>query len=150
MSVQTRIDNVNIPFILEGNGRKKDGLVITKDTGRTADLAPYTVLAKTVATGKLVPLTSVTATDGTAIPFGIYIGPAIPFADIVAADVTGNTVLVGGNVVIDSGQLVFENSLTLDTILATTSIAARTIRDDFASKGIFERATIIIDSLENV
>ena len=100
------------------------GYTITRDTqtikangSRTEDLKCNTVMGYDVATQKWTPFIS-TAVDGTAHHVGIYAGPDIPFADIVAGDVTGVDIIVGGDAiaVIREDQIVFEPQWMIDNI----------------------------------
>lgn len=153
MSVQTGLDNNSVPFIRFANPGAIDGVaVIAQDAGRATALAPFTVMAKVAATKKWVPFTDETATDGTAIPNGIYLGASIAAADIVAGDVADNQLLVGAAFV-DLNQLIIENSKTLDTVINATggadNINIQTVRDYLANKGIFAEDTVDISSFEN-
>jgi hypothetical protein len=89
-------------------------------------------MGKVAATGKWVPFTDETATDGSAVPQGIYMGDDIPAADIVAGDVEDVPILVHG-MKFNEDKLVIENSKTLDTIVApsdaTNTYIDKTVRD---------------------
>lgn len=148
MSVQSRLNNSVLAFILAGLALNKTDQTLFTDAGRTTDLVFGTLLAKIAATQKWVPFTDETATDGTASPQGIYIGPDIASANIAAADVTDIAVLIG-NAVVDVNQIIIENSKTLDTIIGVTSVNARTVRDQLAFRGIFAEDTVNISSFEN-
>lgn len=148
MGVQARQDNNTVPFIKDGNSLVRNNVTLLKDAGRTAVLAPYTLLARVLASGKFVPFTDPTATDGTGRPSAIYLGEEIAAATIAADDVVGLMVLVG-NAIIDKNQLVIENSKTLDTILATTTVNAVTVQDELERKGIFCTESVDISSQEN-
>lgn len=149
MAVQSSLDVSNIPFILSGVGLARDDQVILTDAGRAIPLAPFTVMAKVAATGKWVPFTNEAATDGTAIPQGIYIGDEIAAADIVAGDVSDAFILVGKDVTVDVNQLVIENSKTLDTVITVGTTDLRTVRDHLANRGIFTEETVDISGFEN-
>ena len=85
MAVQSNSDNSSVPFIRFANPAVIDEeAVLSQDAGRSAVLASKTLMAKIAATQKWEPFTDETATDGTAIPQGIYVGPDIPAADLVA------------------------------------------------------------------
>lgn len=153
MAVQVSRDNTNKPFVLLASpGQRQTNQTLLQDAGRTTDLAPFTLMAKVAATQKWVPFTSATAVDGTAIPQGIYAGGAIATADIVAGDVTGLEIWVG-DLNFDSNQLVIENSLTLDTTIASSNAAAVyqvvTVRDYLAWRSMFAEDTILISNFEN-
>ena len=150
MAVQNSTNNSTVPFVRSGISYSKEDQVLLQDAGRSADLAPFTLLAKVAASGKWVPFTDETATDGTAIPSAVYLGDTIAQADIVAGDVTGfGPILVGGACTVDDGQLVIENSKTLGTVIGATSVNARTVNDELRNKGIFVEDTVDIDEFEN-
>ncbi len=132
MTAQARVDVNTTPFILyDYPASRRDNAVIAQDAGRAADLAPYTLMSQIAATGKWVPFTDETATNGTAIPRGIFVPSelqgAIAQADIVAGDVVDVPIITFG-AKFDEGKLVIENSKTLDTIIATTTVNAKTVR----------------------
>lgn len=144
--------NSSIPFWYDGTLYCNNASeTLFKDATRTAVLAKYTVLARIAATGKLVPLADVTAVDGTAIPYGIYIGEDIPAATIAAADVTGLSVLTGGCAVIDEDQIVLENSYTLLTpiIAATPDVFTTTIGQELSKLGFFFNSPIDISGQQS-
>ena len=150
MAYQASLNQSNFPFILSGRSFVKDSEVLLQDAGRTTVLAFGTVMAQVAATRKWVPLTDVTATTGAATARGIYVGEPVASADLVAGDVTGAAILVGGDgITVDTQQVVLENSLTLNTVVGATSVNARLIADDLANIGIFVESTIDIDELEN-
>jgi hypothetical protein len=149
MSVQNDINVSNIPFILSGVGLSRDDQVILTDAGRAAPLVPFTVMSKVAATGKWVPFTNEAATNGTAIPQGIYLGDAIAAADIVAGDVSDVFILVGKDVTVDVDQIIIENAKTLDTVITIGTTDLRTVRDHLATRGIFTEETVDISSFEN-
>lgn len=149
MSVQASQNNSNIPFILSGNALSRDDQILLTDAGRTTVLAQFTLLAKVAATQKWVPFTDETATNGAAIPQGIYIGDDIASADIAAGDIADLNVLLGGSITADVNQLVIENSKTLDTVVTVGTTDLRTVRDHLANRGIFVEETVDISSFEN-
>jgi hypothetical protein len=146
--VQSTINNAVLAFILDGIGYFRTDAVIAQDAGRTDPLLPLTVMAKTAATQKWVPLTNLAATDGTALAQGIYVGPEIAAADLVAGDVTDASILVG-EASVDETQLVLENSLTLDSVMGAGTIDARTVRDQLTYRSIFAESTVAISGYEN-
>jgi hypothetical protein len=127
--------------------------VLDQDGGRSAPLVYGTVMAKVAATQQWVPFTSATATDGSAIPLGIFVGEDVPAADLVAGDVTDQPILIGGQVMVDQTQLVIENSLTLATVIepsdATNTYFVQTVKDYLANVGIWVESTIAISAAEN-
>ena len=153
MSVQSRQNNSSVPFIrFAYPGALEQLAIIAQDAGRSTVLAFGTLMAKIAATQKWVPFTDETAVDGSAVPAGIYIGPNIAAADIVAGDVSENQILVGA-ALIDLNQLVIENSKTLDTVINATggadNIVIQTVRDFLANRGIFVEDTVDISAFEN-
>ncbi len=152
MSVQASSDNSSVPFIRFANPAVIDEeAVLSQDAGRSAVLASKTLMAKIAAPQKWEPFTDETATDGTAIPQGIYVGPDIAAADLVAGDVVDNQILVGA-ALIDKNQLVIENSKTLDTVINATggadNINIKTVRDYLADKGLFVEDTTDISGFQ--
>jgi hypothetical protein len=149
MTQQARLDLDNTPFIFGGLAVSKQSETLLQDAGRSTDLAPLTLLAKVAASGKLVPFTNETATDGSAHPYGVYLGPAIPSADIVAGDVENLEVLVGSAVEVDLNKLVIENSKLLTTVITVGTTDLRTVEDHLATRGIFMQDTVDISEVEN-
>lgn len=165
MSVQTSNNISSVPFIREESPSavSRTNQVIAQDAGRTAVLAPYTLMAKIAASGKWVPFTNEAATDGSAIPQGIYIGNEIAAATLVAGDVS-NVEIAEGNFIYTKDLLVIENSKTLDTVItgATLTFDAGTgdstaslantlvisVRDALAWRGIFDNDSIAISAYE--
>lgn len=139
----------NTPLIQGGLAAKKDGGTLLQDAGRSTILARNTLLAKVAASQKWVPFTDETATDGTAIPQGVYLGPDIPAADIVAGDVENIEVLEGLAVQVDQNKIVIENSKTLTTVITVGTTDLRTVEDHLAARGIFMQDTVDIASPEN-
>lgn len=142
MAMQNQLDNSTRPFILYNYPSNRKKGTIKKDTGRTAVLKQYTVLGKIAATGLYVPLTSATATDGSAIPAGIYIGEDIAAETLAAGNVTDCDILTSG-ARFDAGQLVIENSLTLNTVVkeAVASIDNATLTPAVYTPATYVAAT---------
>jgi hypothetical protein len=133
MAVQNKSDNNNISFVHAGTGRILDNEIFMQDAGRTTDIAQYTVVAYDAANAKWRPLTNVTATTSLNRPMGIVLN-SLEAADIVAGDVAGNLVLVGGNIVCAEDMITLENSLTLNSVV---TIDAMTIEDVLRMRGIY-------------
>ena len=148
MAIQGETDNTNVAFIRTGMSLVKNS-TIAQDAGRTAVLAYGTLMAKVSATQLWTPFIDETATDGTAIPQGIYLGQEITAAALVAGNVVDSLILVGGALTIDEGQLVIENSKTLATVITVGTTDLRTVRDQMANRGIFVEDTVDISSFEN-
>jgi len=146
MGVQTRADYTNMPFVLSGNALGKDAQTFLQDAGRGAvALAKYTLCSIVSASGKWVPFTDETATDGTQIPAGIIMAE-ISGAELVAGDVINVPVLIGNGISIDENQLVIENSKTLTTVITTSDL---TVGAELQRQGISTEATVAIDEFEN-
>lgn len=149
MGVQVSTTNQNFPFILSGESKIKDNETILTNGARATVLKQFTVMAQVAASKKWVPLTDVTATDGTCTARGILLSGDIAAASLVAGDVTGQMILVAGPCTVDTQQLVLENNYTVDTVVATGTVNARRIEDDLARVGILAEYTIDITGLEN-
>lgn len=148
MANQARLNVQNQGFILYGNARIEDGQTVVQDAGRgAADMVRYTVMAKDPTTGKWTSLTDVAAVDGTSVPRGILVH-TIAAADIVAGDVTGVEIWVGGSIDVSEEQLVLENSLTLATEI-TAANPTLTIREALKQIGIYPRVSTDIGRYEN-
>ncbi len=144
MAAQYRQDLSSAPLILGGVAIKKSGQTLLTDGSRTTVLARNTVMAKVTASGKWVPWTDITAVNGAAYPRGIYVGPDVAAAALVAGDVTGCDILVGGaGCQVDKNLLVFENSLALTTAvgLAALAFAAGTYPELTFSAGTYPELT---------
>ena len=148
MTVQVRLENTVVPFVLFGSPLAELDAIIAQDAGRSIPLAPNTVMTKIAASQKWVSLEDVTAVDGTAIPYGIYVGSAIPAADIVAGDIADAQIIVGSGITVDASQLVLENSYTLATIIGA-GLTQATIGDYLANVGIYSEGTVAITEQEN-
>ena len=149
MSLQVRLDIDLTPFIRAGQSAVEHDAVYANDGGRSTPLVFATLLAKIAASGKYTAFIDETATGGDGIPAGIYIGPDIPAADIVAADVVNLPVLVGSSVYVDFSKLTIENSKLLTTILSTGTVNSRTVKDQLRWLGIFDVETVDITGFEN-
>lgn len=148
-SVQNRGDISTVPFIRSGTAFSKFEQTLKQLAGRVIPLKNNTVMAKVAATQKWVPLTNPAATDGSAIPQGIYQGPDISAADLAAGDVLGAAIVVGGNLTFDAEQLVLENSLTLNSVITVGTTDLRTVEDHLADRGMFAENTTNFDEFEN-
>lgn len=150
MTVQVSQNSSNRPFILDQSlAVSRDNAVIVGDAGRAADLAQYTLLSKVAASGKYKAFSDETATDGSALPDAILLSPTIAQADIVAGDVEDVIILEGGDCVIDKERLVIENGKTLQTIIATGTVNAKTVEKALKELGIFMGSTDEVSSFEN-
>ncbi len=144
--VQKSLNVDTRPFILEDfHTYRKDQETLFQDAGRGADLLSRTLMAKIAATGKVVPYTLETATNGTAIPFGVFDPEGtfgdIPQQDIIDGDVEGLPIVMFG-AAFDKDKLVIENAKTLDTIIAVGTINARTVEDELRRNSLIAVDTI--------
>ncbi len=148
MASQARLDVVNTPVMRFGEPTIADTQTVQQDAGRVgANLVPYTVMTRDPAdSSKWLPLTDVTATDGTQMPRGLMFG-TVTTALIVAADVIGQLMYIKTGFINES-SIVLENSLTLDTII-TGGTVDMTIRDALILIGIIPETGIDIDRPEN-
>lgn len=149
MPLQTRLDVDLTPLIRGGQSAVEQNAVLLTDAGRSTALVFGTLLAKVAASGKYVPFTNEAAVDGSALPSGVYIGPDIPAADIVAGDVLDIPVLVGNGVYVDENKITIENSKLMTTIIGAASVNARTVKDQLRWSGIFTEDTVDISGFEN-
>jgi hypothetical protein len=106
-------------------------------------MVPYTVMARN-SDNKLVPITSLVATDGTSIPTGLLAQTATEAA-IQAGDVTGVSLYIKTGR-IDEDSIVLENSLALDNVIVDRD---QTIRDLLMQMDIIPEPGIAIDRPEN-
>jgi len=147
MAIQVRNDVIIRQLVKGGVPKLKDSGIIVKNTGATKDIPNGTVLAKDPATNLWEPILDVTATDGTAVPRGIYIGDTIPVADVKAANVTNCNIIVGGPISVDDGLLLFESgTVALDDNITALKL---TVEDALAQIGIFIQSVDFISPLEN-
>ena len=152
MAVQTRVNNDTTPFILGGQSLVKKG-TIAQDESRTTVLKKYTVLAQVASTGKYTPYVSTSQTTGASVPSAIYLGDDIAAADLVAGDVTGVDILVGGGCIVDKNQVVYDGG-TLSNATVVNGAAANPYFVVTAEKclslfGIYQQDTIDISEIEN-
>jgi hypothetical protein len=91
-------------------------------------------------------VTAATGSTGTEIPVAIYIGPEIAAATLVAGDVEMVPMIVG-DIHFDESQLVFENSITMNTVVTSQHM---TIRNLLHQLGLFGESVIDISAYENV
>lgn len=142
MQVQVKTDLENKPFILFGMGLIKSAQTVAQDAGRTADMEYGTLMSYNPATEKWVPFTDETATDGTQIPGGFLL-QTLATADIVAGDVEDVQILVG-DAIVDSGQVVIENSKTLATVVNVPTNLNKSVEELLRWLGLYPRSTIDI------
>lgn len=111
-------------------------VVLAQDAGRTTDVVTGAILGYIATSGKVVAFDP-TATDGSAVNLAVHTGPTIAFADIVAGDIAGVPVVVGGNVKVREDLLVLDAD-TIDTAYAT---GTKTVRQSLYNRGIYPQST---------
>lgn len=156
MSGQSRL-NVDLTGLVIGGVPIYSTGTLAEDSGRSTDLAQFTVLAYDTTNENWVPLTDIDALDGTNVPSAIYVGPAVAAASIAAGDVElgADTLLIGGRgVIVDKNKLVLENSLTLASIClyvdtGGTNGSLGTIEQNLRKLGIFMGDIVDASSYEN-
>ena len=154
MGIQVQTTNTNVPFFLGDDVFIDGAQTLLTNGARATVLKQFTLMAKVAATGKWVPFTDETATDGTAIPQGILVSGDVTAAALVAGDVADAQIARGGCVLIDGGLLTIENSKTLSTVIVVGEATAsaqtdqRTVRDHLITMGFFPTTTDAISSAE--
>lgn len=158
MSMQERKNNDSRPFILySGPATKKGKAVIAQIIGRAVPLEPLTLMGKIASSGKFIPLRDLDKADGSSIPAGIYLGPAIPAVDLVAGDIEDCQILET-NAHFDQSKLIIENGLTLDSVVEAfsydgedtlTSPLDRTLGDYLKDKQLIPVLTDAASDFEN-
>lgn len=136
--VQERLDVQIARFIVNGEPKIDHLATLAQDAGRSGNLEPYTLVAKVAASEKWVPFTNEAATDGSAIPQGIYVGPTVAEADIAAGDVENFAVLLR-DAEFRENWLVIENSKTLATIVTVGTTDLRVVRDHLMNLNLIPR-----------
>lgn len=127
-------------LIVGGMPRTLSAVTIAEDAGRTVDLVNGTVLGLDVSANKWIPLEDLSATDGTTLNIGVYVGPTVPHATIAAGDVVVDAVILGGDVLVREDMVVVEGSNTLDTAYGAGALAT-TIRMQLSRNGISVQST---------
>ena len=149
MAMQARLDIDTTDFtISERPALREDDAVLLQDAGRSTVLAPFTLMGKIAATGKWNTFTDETDVTGLAGYFGIYMGPEIAAATIVAGDVVDLPIVYQG-MTFDEDKLVIENSKTLATIVDVGTVPARSLRDAIAGQDLIAQQTRTATSFEN-
>lgn len=140
--VQHRTDLDTRDFILSAERALYIQGTYLEDGARSIDLEPNTLLAKRATSQKWRAFVNEAATNGEAIPAGIYTGPPILAADIVAGDVENLPILIAGfPVELDEEMLIIENAKTLETVIGTGTIWVRIVRDYLRNLGLIPRLT---------
>lgn len=142
MTVQSRLDNANVPFILTGVPFVRETETVAQDEARLVDMAKYTLMSYDPTNANWVPFTDETATDGTQFPRGILMA-TLSAAEIAAGDVVDVPILVGSSITVDGEQLVIENSKTLATIINVPANINVCVRD-----ALVMTAAIYVESVE--
>lgn len=127
--------------IIKAGGIQRGGFTVAQYA--TGVIPAGTVMGQVTASGKLLPITSVTATDGTKFPKFI----TIDAIDATGGDVTGVTVYTIGRV--NESKVNLENSLTIDTFITLETNFAVTIRQALRMMGLNVEASTYISEYEN-
>ena len=147
--VQSRADNDSTDFIIRsGPALYIADATYLEDGGRSIDLASRTLMAKRASSQKWRSFVNEAATNGEAIPAGIYVGPTIPAADIAAGDVKNLEILLFG-AWFDASRLIIENAKTLETVIGTGTIHAKTVRDYLFYRALIPLGTSTSSGGEN-
>ncbi len=145
MAVQVNTNNLTTNLIRGGFAAVKQDQVIIQDAGRgTTALVYGTLMAKISASQKWTPFIDETATDGTAIPQGIYVGGDITGAALVAGDIANAQILSGLSVFLDKNLLTIENSKLLTTVITVGTTDIRNVEDHLLESGMSFEDTIEI------
>ncbi len=158
--VQASQVNSAFPLILSGEAALLEAEVILQNASRgTANLAQYTIMSQIAASMKWVPWLNANlgASDGSQYPMGVYLGDTIPYASIVAGDVTSCLILVGGALcALDANQLVFDKgnsgggtAPTLSNIITVPTGLAMIAERWMNLQGLFPQGTQSGDITEN-
>lgn len=142
MAVQVKTDLENKPFILAKMGLVKGAETVVQDAGRSAAMAYGTLMVLDPATDKWTSFTDETATDGTQFPGGFLLR-ALTAAEIVAGDVEDVPILVG-DAIVDSAQIVIENSKTLATVVNVPAGLNKSVEELLRWLGLYPETTIDI------
>jgi len=87
-----------------------------------------------------------TGSTGSDLPAGILWSDTIATASLVAGDVTGQVILVGGaGCILDENQVTWENSLTKNSVVVARAETAEAV---LRSKGLYLAATRDISSYQ--
>lgn len=125
------------------------GLTIAVTEGTTDFDAGDTFALTVAAVNKWRPLdpteSDYSAYSGFSVARGIYLGPDIIAADIVAGDIEDVHILTGGNTFVDVNQIILEGSLTIDSVLPS----GKTVRDALVEISIIPEGTVDISGFEN-
>ena len=140
MAVQVKTDLSNKPFVLSLISLSKDSETVLTDGGRSGDMVIYTLMAFNPTSQKWVPFTNEAATTGEQFPRGILL-KTLTEAEIQAGDVLNVPILVG-EAIIDSAQLVIENSKTLDTIINVPANFNTAVEEFLRGLNIYMESTV--------
>jgi hypothetical protein len=117
---------------------------IKTDAGRAVPLVSNTVVGFLPAENKWVPVDITQTTSPSVLLVGIYTGRELTAAEIVAGDVTGLNILVGGDALLASDLIVVDkDAATIDDAYGT-GVAATTIRERLRSYGLYAQVTDVI------
>jgi hypothetical protein len=147
MTVQSRSDIDNTPFILGGNPVQSESETVAQDAGRTADMVYGTLMSQNPSTKIWSSFVDETGINGTQIPMGVLLR-TLPTADIVAGNVE-NVPILTGNAILNKDLLTIENSKTLDTVVNSPTNLNKRVEDLLKWLGIFMADVIDTTGFEN-
>lgn len=128
-------DIENLPFMLGENALMLDAEVVAQIEAHDGPVAYGTIMAYEPTNENWLPWTDETATDGLQYPVGVLLR-AITEAAIQAGDVEDVPILIG-NQILPADRVVFENSLTADTIINVPVNLNTPAWGILAARGIF-------------
>jgi hypothetical protein len=112
----------------------------------TGGLVRGSVCTYNPATGIWIPYTDVTATDGTEMPRGVFVGEDIDPHVLAAGNVANQVMAIGGPVEYGDNVIVFHNGVALTDEITNQNI---TVEGALASIGIFIESVDFVSQLEN-
>jgi hypothetical protein len=113
-------------------------------TGVAIPIAANTLMSQTPGTKEWLPHTSISATDGSEKPRGII--PVDITLDTLKASAVDDQIILVSDFTFDEDQLVQQNSLDLDSVIASEDV---TIRQWLIQIGMKPEKTQYLDKLEN-
>jgi hypothetical protein len=118
------------------------GMTFTVTDGATDFIVGDKFAITVTAVNKFNPLNGASV-DGSQRVAGVYFGDDIAAATLVAGDVI-DSLMILGDAYVDLNQIVFENSLSLTSVLPS----GKTVEQELAGLGIFAEDTIDISGFE--
>ena len=140
MGIQNQRDISLHPLVIGGRcvTRREQ---VAQDAQRSGAMALGTVMAYDSANTNWVPLTDVTATDGTQIACGILY-EALTEAAIQAGNIDNVTIIVL-DAILNEDLITFENSLTKDSVVTVPTNYKQSVEQCLLDKGL-----VLVDTEE--